>query len=71
MSIDNTLRIVNKAQLATIFGKSLVTIDSWTSPSTPTVKDISRIDQAWETSDKRHYYVPCPHCKKTKFTNRT
>jgi len=29
MSIDNTLRIVNKAQLATIFGKSLVTIDSW------------------------------------------
>jgi phage terminase large subunit GpA-like protein len=30
--------------------------------STPTVKDISRIDQSWEASDKRRYYVPCPHC---------
>lgn len=30
--------------------------------STPTVKGISRIDQAWESSDKRHYYVPCPYC---------
>jgi len=35
--------------------------------STPTVKDISRIDQAWESSDKRRYYVPCPHCDKTQW----
>lgn len=35
--------------------------------STPTIKDISRIDQSWETSDKRYYYVPCPHCSKTQW----
>jgi phage terminase large subunit GpA-like protein len=31
--------------------------------STPTVKDTSRIEQAFEHSDKRRYFVPCPHCK--------
>jgi len=31
--------------------------------STPTIKDRSRIEQEYEESDKRHYYVPCPHCK--------
>ncbi len=35
--------------------------------STPTIKDISRIDQSWETSDKRRFYVPCPHCGKTQW----
>jgi len=35
--------------------------------STPTVKDISRIDQSWEASDKRRYMVPCPHCKKNQW----
>lgn len=30
--------------------------------STPTVKGASRIDDAWELSDKRRYFVPCPHC---------
>lgn len=30
--------------------------------STPTVKGTSRIDKAFETSDQRYYYVPCPHC---------
>jgi phage terminase large subunit GpA-like protein len=30
--------------------------------STPTVKGQSRIEQAYEASDKRRYYVPCPHC---------
>lgn len=30
--------------------------------STPTIDGISRIQAAWETSDKRHYFVPCPHC---------
>lgn len=30
--------------------------------STPTKKGSSRIEHAFELSDKRHYYVPCPHC---------
>ncbi|MNG72091.1 Phage terminase large subunit [compost metagenome] len=30
--------------------------------STPTVKGTSRIDKAFEESDQRYYYVPCPHC---------
>ncbi|MBS0289778.1 MAG: phage terminase large subunit family protein [Proteobacteria bacterium] len=29
--------------------------------SNPTVKDIRRIDQAWEVSDKRGYHVSCPN----------
>ncbi|HER27020.1 MAG TPA: phage portal protein, partial [Rhodospirillales bacterium] len=30
--------------------------------STPTIKGASRIDAAWENSDKRRYWVPCPDC---------
>jgi phage terminase large subunit GpA-like protein len=30
--------------------------------STPTVKGQSRIEQAFNRSDKRRFYVPCPHC---------
>jgi len=30
--------------------------------STPTIADVSRIDQAYHESDQRKYYVPCPHC---------
>lgn len=30
--------------------------------STPTVKGASRIEQAFEHSDQRRYFVPCPHC---------
>ena len=31
--------------------------------STPTNKGNSRIEAAFEESDKRLYFVPCPHCK--------
>jgi phage terminase large subunit GpA-like protein len=31
--------------------------------STPTVKGASRIEQAFDKSDKRQYFVPCPHCE--------
>ena len=31
--------------------------------STPTVKDVSRIESAYKLSDQRHFYVPCPECK--------
>lgn len=30
--------------------------------STPTVKDISRIEREYLNSDQRRYFVPCPHC---------
>ena len=31
--------------------------------STPTVKGASRIENAYEKSDQRKFYVPCPHCE--------
>lgn len=30
--------------------------------SSPTIKGASRIDDLFQTSDQRHYYVPCPTC---------
>jgi phage terminase large subunit GpA-like protein len=30
--------------------------------STPTVTGVSRIEEEWELSDKRHCFVPCPKC---------
>lgn len=30
--------------------------------STPAIKDSSRIEKLYAISDKRKYYVPCPHC---------
>lgn len=32
--------------------------------STPTIKGVSRIELAFNQSDQRRYYVPCPHCEK-------
>jgi phage terminase large subunit GpA-like protein len=34
--------------------------------STPTVKGASRIEQAYEESDKRRCFVPCPHCEEAQ-----
>ena len=31
--------------------------------STPTIKGFSRIDSAFEETDKRFYNIPCPHCE--------
>jgi phage terminase large subunit GpA-like protein len=30
--------------------------------STPTVMEVSRIWRAWQATDQRRYFVPCPHC---------
>ncbi|MGH8122235.1 MAG: phage terminase large subunit family protein, partial [Rudaea sp.] len=30
--------------------------------STPGIKGLSRIDEQYDRSDQRRYYVPCPHC---------
>ncbi|MBF0131024.1 MAG: phage terminase large subunit family protein [Magnetococcales bacterium] len=32
--------------------------------STPTIRGFSRIESAFNESDKRRYYVPCPECSK-------
>lgn len=31
--------------------------------STPTIKGVSRIEAAWEQSDQRRHFVPCPICE--------
>lgn len=31
-------------------------------PSTPTMKDASRIEELFDNGDQRHFQVPCPHC---------
>lgn len=31
--------------------------------STPTIKGLSSIEEAYEASDQRQYWVPCPHCQ--------
>ncbi len=30
--------------------------------STPTIHGVSRIEREYEASDRRRYFVPCPHC---------
>ena len=41
---------------ATFWNRKIVMV------STPTNKDASRIEQAFEASDRRYYHVPCKHC---------
>ena len=45
-----------RKRAATFWNRKIVMV------STPTNKDSSRIEDAYETSDKREYYVPCKHC---------
>ena len=35
--------------------------------STPTVHGASRVERAFEETDKRRYFVPCPHCGTLQF----
>jgi phage terminase large subunit GpA-like protein len=35
--------------------------------STPTIEGRSKIQSAWEETDKRRYHVPCPHCLKLQW----
>lgn len=45
-------------QRAASFGDESLHIES----STPTTKDSSRIEAAFEAGDQRRFWVPCPHC---------
>ena len=35
-------------------------------PSSPTMKDASRIEELFDKGDKRRYHVACPHCQETQ-----
>lgn len=48
---------LSEQRTAAFFNKLIV--DS----STPLKKGESRIEEVYERSDKREYYVPCPHCE--------
>lgn len=42
--------------------------------STPTIKNASRIEAAYDSSDQRKFFVPCPHCnefQELKWSNVT
>ena len=41
---------------ATFWNKKIILV------STPSIKGTSRIEASYEKSDKRLYFVPCPHC---------
>lgn len=46
-----------KKRAATFWNRKVVLV------STPTNKGASRIEAAWEESDKRRFYIDCPHCE--------
>lgn len=45
-----------KARSKTFWNRKLILT------STPTLKGVSRIEAAYMESDRRRFYVPCPHC---------
>lgn len=45
-----------RKRAATFWNRKIVMV------STPTNKGASRIEEAFENSDQRHYHVPCKHC---------
>jgi len=45
-----------KKRTVTFWNRKIVLV------STPTIKGVSRIDAAWEESDRRRFWVPCPDC---------
>jgi phage terminase large subunit GpA-like protein len=46
-----------KKRTTTFWNRKIVLV------STPTVKGVSRIEAAYDASDKRRFFVPCPHCQ--------
>lgn len=47
------------AQRAASFGDEALRTES----STPTIKELSRIEKAFDAGDQRRFFVPCPHCE--------
>lgn len=51
------------AQRAASFGDEALRTES----STPTIKDVSRIEKGFEEGDQRRYFVACPHCEHPQY----
>jgi len=49
-----------RKRAATFWNRKVVMV------STPTVKGASRIEAAYEGSDQREFFVPCPHCEESQ-----
>lgn len=49
---------LGKKRTTTFWNRKIIQV------STPTIEGFSRIATAYQESDQRHYYVPCPHCEK-------
>jgi len=47
---------LGKKRTSTFWNRKIIMV------STPTIKGVSRIEDAYEGSDQREYYVPCKHC---------
>ena len=52
-------RMANARQIA----YTAAGLDKALQVSTPTIKGASRVDAAYEKSDQREFYVPCPQCE--------
>jgi phage terminase large subunit GpA-like protein len=48
---------LGRKRTATFWNRKVIMV------STPTNKGASRIEEAFEASDQRHYHVPCRHCE--------
>ena len=48
---------LGKKRTSTFWNRKIILV------STPTMKGVSRIENAYEGSDMREYYVPCKHCE--------
>jgi phage terminase large subunit GpA-like protein len=48
---------LGRKRTATFWNRKIIMV------STPTNKGASRIEDAYELSDKREYYIPCKHCE--------
>ena len=55
-SEGNPLSLARK-RTATFWNRKIIAV------STPTMKGVSAIEDAYEKSDMREYYVPCKHCE--------
>ena len=58
-SEGNPIQLARK-RTATFFNRKIVSV------STPTNKNASAIEDAYEASDQRRFYVPCKHCNESQ-----
>ena len=47
---------LGKKRTSTFWNRKIIMV------STPTIKGVSRIEDAYEGSDQREYFIPCKHC---------